>query len=165
MLRYGSILTVALVIYWLSLSGYFVPLILILGALSILFVLYLCYRMDILDFETVPYLQIPATLRYFVWLFIEIFKANLIVVRAVLRPDMVVTPKMVKIKSHHKTDIARAMFANSITLTPGTVSVEMKEDEILVHALLTEMSSPKGFLEMEARAGRAVGEINKDIGS
>lgn len=147
-----------MVAYWLSLSGYFIPMILSFGVISILFVLWLCKRMDILDFETVPYERTPATFMYFIWLSSEIVKANLQVVKAVMRPDMEVTPTMVKIPSKHKTDIARTMFANSITLTPGTVSVAIREDHILVHALLTEMSNPEDFAEMEERAGRAVGE-------
>ena len=105
LLRYIVLLTLAMVAYWLSLSGYFIPMILSFGVISIVFVLWLCKRMDILDFETVPYERTPATFKYFIWLSREIVKANLQVVKAVMRPDMVVTPTMVKIPSKHKTDI------------------------------------------------------------
>lgn len=158
MLRYIFLLTLALILYWLSLSGYFIPMILSFGVISILLVLGLCKRMGILDFETAPYARTPAVFRYFVWLSREIVKANMAVVKAVMRPDMEVSPTMVRIPLKHKTDIARTMFANSITLTPGTVSVDITEDDILVHALLSEMSAPEDFAEMETRAGRSVGE-------
>ncbi|NNE57570.1 MAG: Na+/H+ antiporter subunit E [Hellea sp.] len=160
MLRFGLVLAIVMVIYWFSLSGYFDhPLLLVLGAISVLLVLGLCQRMKILDEETAPYLNLPKTLTYFVWLFKEIVKANVHVMRAVLSPGLEVSPKMVKIKSSPATEIGKTMFANSITLTPGTVSVEMSEKEILVHALLTEMSDPEGFEEMADRSAWAIGEL------
>ncbi|MGB0907837.1 MAG: Na+/H+ antiporter subunit E [Maricaulaceae bacterium] len=159
MLRYGLVLTAALAAFWIILSGYFTGMLLTLGVISILTVLFLCARMGILDEETSPYLHIPKTLSYYVWLFREIFKANITVVRAVLNPDLVVSPKMTRVPINRHTDMGAVMFANSITLTPGTVSVEMNDDDILVHALLTEMSNPDDFAEMGSRAGWSVGEI------
>lgn len=158
MARYGLILAFFLALYWLALSGHYTPLILTLGALSILTVIGLTLRMKILDEETVPYLHAPKTLSYYAWLFVEIVKANVAVVRAVLSPDLEVSPKMVSIPAKQGTDMARTMFANSITLTPGTVSVDMVGDEILVHALLADMSDPSGFVEMGERSAWSVGE-------
>lgn len=159
MLRYSLVLAVVLAVFWLALSGYFhEPLILSFGVISILLVIALCIRMKIMDEETVPYLNMPKTLTYFIWLGKEIVKANVQVVKAVLSPDMQVSPTMVKIPSTPDTEIGKTMFGNSITLTPGTVTVEMSEDEILVHALLEEMSDPKGFAEMASRAAKSVGE-------
>lgn len=162
MVRFAIVLTIVLAGYWLTLSGYFKPLLLGLGVVSIAFTVWLCGRMKILDNETVPYLNIPKTLSYFVWLFGEVVKANLGVAKAVLRPDMVISPTLIKIPMPQQTDIGRTMFANSITLTPGTVSVEMNEDHILVHALLEEMADPDDFVEMGARAGWSVGEVGND---
>ena len=149
---------IALVATWLTLSGYFTPMLLTLGAISIALVIGACLRMNILDRETAPYLSMPKTLIYFVWLFKEIIKANVQVVRAVLKPDMLVSPTLTKIPYSQEIDLSKVMFANSITLTPGTVSVLMEEDHILVHALLSEMSDPEDFREMGARASNAVGE-------
>jgi multicomponent Na+:H+ antiporter subunit E len=69
---------------------------------------------------------------------------------------------MTKIPTTGKSDLAKTMFANSITLTPGTVAVEMAEDHILVHALLSEMSDPEDFKEMSDRSAWAVGEGGPD---
>lgn len=157
-MRFGLVLAFILAAYWWALSGYFIPMILAFGVISILLVLGLCFRMRIMDSETVPYLYIPKTLSYFVWLFGEIVKANVEVVKAVLSPDLEISPTMVSVPSSRQSDIGRTMFANSITLTPGTVSVEMTEDEILVHALLSDMSKPESFAEMGTRAGWSVGE-------
>jgi len=95
--------------------------------------------MRILDAETAPYATIFQTLIYFRWLFVEIVKANIAVVRAVLSPNMAVSPTLTRIPTPQKTDIGRVVFANSITLTPGTVSVDVQDDHILVHALLSEI--------------------------
>jgi multicomponent Na+:H+ antiporter subunit E len=156
-MRFAFILSLAMVATWLTLSGYFIPLILIFGAISIGIVVWMCRRMGILDGETVPYLTVPLTLQYFIWLFSEIVKANVQVVKAVLSPDLEVSPTLVKIPLNTDADIAETMFANSITLTPGTVSVDMQPDHILVHALLEDMSAPEGFEEMERRSAWAVG--------
>ena len=156
-MRYAFILTLAMVAAWLTLSGYFIPMILTFGAISIAIVVWMCRRMGILDGETVPYLSLLPTTSYFVWLFVEIVKANVQVVKAVLSPDLEVSPTLVKIPLNTDIDIAETMFANSITLTPGTVSVDMEPDHILVHALLEEMSAPEDFTEMEKRSAWAVG--------
>ena len=156
-MRYAFILTLAMVAAWLTLSGYFIPMILTFGAISIAIVVWMSRRMGILDAETVPYLSLLQTISYFVWLFAEIVKANVQVVKAVLSPDLEVSPTLVKIPLNTDADIAETMFANSITLTPGTVSVDMQPDHILVHALLEDMSTPEDFAEMEERSAWAVG--------
>ena len=158
MLRFATILLLALAATWWVLSGYTKPLLLTLGAISLGLVLWMAARMRILDRETAPYLTIPQTLNYFVWLFKEIVKANVAVVRAVMAPDLAVSPTLVKIPANGKSDLAKTMFANSITLTPGTVSVDLQEDHILVHALLSEMSDPDDFAEMSDRSAFAVGD-------
>lgn len=158
LLKYGLILSVALAIFWISLSGYFTGMLLTFGVISILLVLGLCARMNILDVETVPYTKLASTLSYFGWLSGEIVKANMTVVRAVLNPDLQVSPTLVKIPAKQQTDIGRSMFANSITLTPGTVSMALEDGDILVHALLSEMAVADDFAEMGERSAKAVGE-------
>lgn len=133
-------------------------MLLTLGVISILFVLWMAKRMRIIDHETAPYLTVPQTISYFAWLFVEIIKANIAVVRAVLSPDMFVSPTLTRIPTPQKTDIGKVMFANSITLTPGTISLDIQDDHILVHALLSEMSNPDDFGEMAERSAWAIGE-------
>lgn len=157
-IRAVIILILALATFWAILSGIFDrKLVLISGALSILFIIWLVFRMKILDDETVPYSfgQAPV---YFSWLFGEIVSANMSVVKAVLKPDLEVSPKLVKIPMRHATDLGKVTFANSITLTPGTVSVAMEEHDILVHALLADMAKPAAFLEMEEKSAWAVSD-------
>ena len=162
MIRSALVLLVILVAYWLMLSGYLHnPVLLTLGAISVVIVLGLSVRMKIIDAETAPYINVMA-LGYFVWLFIEIIKANMAVVKAVLSPNMEISPKTTKVPMKQSTDLGRVTFANSITLTPGTIAVEMCDDKILVHALLSEMTAASGFAEMGERAGRAVSDPMQD---
>ena len=164
MLRFATILLFILAATWWVLSGFTKPIILTLGAISIGLVILICFRMKILDRETAPYLTVPQTLAYFGWLFVEIVKANIAVVRQIVSPDMEVSPTMTKVPTGSKSDLARTMFANSITLTPGTVSIALEDDHILVHALLSEMSDPEDFEEMGDRSAWAVGESEGEAG-
>lgn len=158
MLKYAFMLTLALVLYWIIMSGIYTPMILILGVISITLVVLLTWRMKILDVETVPYHNIPKALSYYVWLFVEIVKANVQVVRAVLSPNLEVSPTLIRVPARQTSEIGKTVFANSITLTPGTVSMEMEGDMILVHALLSEMANPDDFAEMGERSSWSVGE-------
>ena len=162
MLRFTLILIVALCATWLTLSGYFKPMLLTLGVISIVLTVWMAKRMRILDGETAPYMTTLQTVSYFGWLFIEIIKANIAVVKAVMSPDLSVSPTLTRIPTPQKTDIGKVMFANSITLTPGTVSVDIQDDHILVHALLSEMSDPEDFIDMAERSAWAIGE-NIDV--
>ena len=163
MTRSALILLVILVLYWLALSGYFDHMVLfVTGGISVALVVALVARMKILDAETVPYVHGKA-LGYFPWLFREIIKANFAVVKAVLSPDMEISPSLIEIDMEQESDLGRTVFANSITLTPGTVSIVLDEKKILVHALLDEMTDPEGFQEMGRRSGWAVSDGMVDM--
>jgi multicomponent Na+:H+ antiporter subunit E len=79
----------------------------------------------------------PKSLFFMVWyifvLAIEIVKANLDVALRVISPSIPVNPEVVKIKTALKTPIARLILANSITLTPGTLTVNIKDDILSIH--------------------------------
>ncbi len=141
---------------WLGLSGHYQPLIMWLGGLSVLLSAFLAVRLETLDRESAPFFGLPGILTYWVWLMIEIVKANWIVIKACLRAELDINPALVKVKTSCESDLARTTFANSITLTPGTVSVTLEGDKILVHALYEEEAQPEVFAEMDRRSKRAV---------
>lgn len=116
-------------------SGIFEPLILILGVFSCALVVVIAMRMDVIDHEAVPVHLTFKVLLYWPWLLWEIVKANIDVTKRVLGfAD--ISPTMVRIKATQKTDLGIVIFANSITLTPGTISIDVDEEGyILVHAL------------------------------
>jgi multicomponent Na+:H+ antiporter subunit E len=156
-MTYGVGLTVILVLLWLTLSGQFTlsgdyPLVMGFGVLSIVGTVALSARMRILDRETVPVVPALPLMMYWVWLGGEILKANLAVVRLVMRPQIDIEPRLVRVPAEQRSGLGHAVFANSITLTPGTVTIDVEEDGFLVHALDTSFTDPVGFAEMGARS-------------
>mgnify|MGYP000847563464 FL=1 len=145
-------LILALAAFWFALSGETAPLFLMLGALSVLLTLWLVARLKIVDRDASPYHRVPQMLIYGVWLIGEIVKANVAVVRRILGPTHAIDPVMVNVTSSARTSLGRAIFANSITLTPGTVTVDVDGDKLKVHALVRETSSAASFAPMDRRA-------------
>ncbi|MDA1101655.1 MAG: Na+/H+ antiporter subunit E [Proteobacteria bacterium] len=132
---HGIGLCLALSACWLLLSGYFGILLLSLGAASVAFCVWIAMRMDLIDHEGVP-LHITWTgLRYLPWLFWEIIKANIDVAKLVIHPALPIAPSLFDAPVSQKTDLGQVLYANSITLTPGTVSVDLNPGFIRVHAL------------------------------
>lgn len=131
-------LFLSLAIFWLINSGHYTLLILSLGLVSIALVLYIMYRMDVIDHESqslVLPLKIPG---FHLWLTKQIILSNISVVKHVWLGNKTISPVLTKIKANQKTDMGKVIYANSITLTPGTVAVDLVGDEITVHALLQE---------------------------
>ncbi len=76
----------------------------------------------------------------FAW---QVFKANVDVAMRVLSPGMPLNPGIIRIRTSLKTDIARTFLANSITLTPGTMTVEIKEDVLYIHWIDVKSHDPE----------------------
>ena len=93
-------------------------------------------------------------LLYLPWLMVEIVKANFDVARIVLSQDMAISPRLIRVKASQKTVLGQVVYANSITLTPGTVSLDLRDGEILVHALTNETAEGVLTGEMDARVCR-----------
>lgn len=140
MARY-AISGLALAALWLLLSGYFDnPLLLGFGLASVILCMLLGGRAAVIDEEGAPIAMVPQIVGYWYWLAIEIGKANIAVARQVLAVNPDLSPKIVRVPMPPKTNAGRATFANSITLTPGTVSIDVTENEIVVHALTEELA-------------------------
>lgn len=128
-------LTLALAVTWLLWSGNFKPLLLLLGIVSVALTLALAQRMELMRREYFTLDLIPSMLRYWAWLLREIVRANLSVARIILTPSLPISPTMVTIRSPCSGLIGQATLANSITLTPGTLTVDAHEGELRVHCL------------------------------
>lgn len=145
-------LGIFLAVLWLLLSGFFKPLLLFFGLVSVSLTVYLATRMDVVDHEGHPvHLKIRLTIRYWLWLLKEIILSNIDVCRRILSPDMPISPVLIKVKSSQKTDLGHVIYANSITLTPGTVSMNIDGDTIEVHALTKEGAENLQAGEMNRR--------------
>ncbi len=120
---------------WVLLSGHYTPLLLVLGVLSTLLVVFLAARADLIDREIYPILLKASVLFYWFWLGREIIKSNINVARLILDPAMPISPNVFTVRAFQKTELGRVTYANSITLVPGTVAMDVEEDVITVHAL------------------------------
>lgn len=154
-------LIVALALFWLGLSGHYTPLIISLGLTSILITIVLSGRLGLLDREGSPYFSIFGFLLYLPWLLKEIFLANITVIKACLRADLDIHPALVKVKTRCESDLAKTLFANSITLTPGTVTIEVERGRMLVHALYEDKAEPEVFVPMDTRCAKAIDGIKR----
>lgn len=127
-----------LAVIWLLLSGHYQPLILGFGVASIILVLLIAHRMDVVDHEGQPLQVTKQTIPYMFWLAKEVWKSNLDVMQRILSPKLKISPALAEVPAPQQTDLVRSMYANSITLTPGTVSIRTENDRILIHALSKE---------------------------
>lgn len=146
-------LTLLLIIFWLLNSGLFKPLIFILGAFSIVLVLIISSRMKVIDEESQPLhltRNIPA---YYAWLLKELVISNIKVARTIWQGHLQLQPALTTIKMDHLSDMGKVIYANSISLTPGTVTTDVTENSITVHALdkssITDIQS--GAMEARVR--------------
>tara|TARA_B110000467_G_C17911387_1_gene260020 strand:- start:67 stop:540 length:474 start_codon:yes stop_codon:yes gene_type:complete len=124
--------------FWLLNSGHNTLLILLLGLASILLVLVIAHKMDVVDHESQPLYLTRNIFSYYLWLTKEIIKTNIIVVKHIWLGNQSISPTLRRIKISQKTDMGKVIYANSITLTPGTVAIDIIDDEIVVHALLKQ---------------------------
>lgn len=124
--------------FWLLLSGVFTPFLIGAGAGSAIAVVWFARRMDLVDVESFPLVMWHTTFRYWPWLLKEIVKSGWNVTCIVLAPALPVSPTLVRFRPGQRTPVGLVTHANSITLTPGTITIEATPDEFLVHGLTRE---------------------------
>ncbi len=145
-------LLVTLFALWLLLSGHYGALLLSLGLFSCLLCVYIARRMDVVDREGHPAHLSLRLFAYFPWLAWETIKSNIAVAKLILDPRMPISPSVFTVRASQPGDLGKVIYANSITLTPGTVSMSIDGDQILVHAI-----------DHEAEAGLKSGEMDRRV--
>jgi multicomponent Na+:H+ antiporter subunit E len=153
-MRHGLALSFLLSAFWLVNSGHYTTLLLFFMVASVVSIVALSHYMDVVDGEAQP-LSITFTLPiYLIWLTKEVVLANVAVAKCVWRGEESISPRTIEVTASQKSDLGKVIYANSITLTPGTVSIDLEGDTILVHALDAE--SAEGLLtgEMDRRVCR-----------
>ena len=144
-------LSVMLSAFWLINSGHYTSLLLFFMVVSVLFVATLCHQMDVVDGESQP-LNLTFTIpMYWLWLIKEVAVSNITVARCVWKGADSISPSVIKVKANQKSDLGIVIYANSITLTPGTVSIDLEDNEITVHALTRETAADLLTGEMDRR--------------
>jgi len=124
--------------FWLLLSGHTEPLLIALGSISTLLTIFLASRMKVIDSESYPIEMLPRLFRYYFFLAKEIVLANLDVIKRILKPGHSISPKVVRLPAKKNSDLSKVIYANSITLTPGTVTMDLANNELQIHALSEE---------------------------
>ncbi|MEJ2255940.1 MAG: Na+/H+ antiporter subunit E [Woeseiaceae bacterium] len=130
-------LLVLLAAAWLLWSGIYKPLLLWLGAFSCALTVYIAHRVGF--FERASGLHvIPKLPGLSIWLLAEIVKSSVEVVRLILDPKLPISPTVVYLDAEPEGSVGQVILANSITLTPGTVTLDVFEDRLCVHCLTRE---------------------------
>ena len=133
--------------FWILMSGYYTPLILSLGVISCLLCVYLTIKGKFLDNETLPIYFFPRLIQYSLWLIKEILKSNIATAKVIIMKSE--EPELFSVKATQKTNEGKVTYANSITLTPGTVTTQIKNDIFEVHALTKDFGDDVRSSEMD----------------
>lgn len=138
--------------FWLINSGHYSPLLLALGMLSVAFVVYLTHRMDVIDHESQPLhlsgQKLPA---YYLWLTGKIIASNITVVKLIWQVRPSISPCARWITLSQRSEVGKVIYANSITLTPGTVAMDLHDDKVFVHALTRDGMTELADGQMDRR--------------
>ena len=129
------VLLVPLVAAWLLWSGIYKPLLLALGVFSCLLTIFIKHRMQYFETEVFALRIGSRLISYWLWLAKEVVKSSIDVARIVLSPSLPISPQVVTVKASCTHPVDQAILANSITLTPGTLALDVHNGEIAVHAL------------------------------
>jgi len=131
---------VLLAAVWIVWSWHFEPLIIGFGVAAVALTVFVARRLQILDEETVPFELNLRLLVFLPWLAWEVVKANLQVARTILSPSLPIRPHLIRVPADQRTTIGNVILANTITITPGTISLDLRDGVILVHCLDDEMA-------------------------
>lgn len=147
-----------LMLLWVSLSGYFNALQLGLGVVSVVAVTWLTVHLDIPTLDRSRLKMMLRLPRYSLWLTREILVSNMLVAKIILSPDMPLKRTMISSKPKQHSDLGVTIYANSITLTPGTVTIDVDADGLSVHALNQRIADDLMSDQMNVQVARLEGE-------
>ena len=145
------VISISLYAIWLLLSGHYISLLLALGGLSVLIVTYLLRKMDQVDAEPIKLRPGFKFFRYVGWLLWQVVLSNIDVARRIWHPKLPIQPCWEKLDTEVSTPLEKTLYANSITLTPGTLTTDVKADHFLIHSLTPEGIEDLRKAEMQRR--------------
>lgn len=134
--RYVSVIALLflLSLAWLFWSGIYKPILLWLGVFSCLLSLFLAHRIGFFNVATGLHVA-PKLPGYWLWLLKEVAKSSYDVSKIVLSPSLPIQPTLVKLEAEPKGAIGQVILSNAITLSPGTVTLDLHQDQLQVHCL------------------------------
>jgi multicomponent Na+:H+ antiporter subunit E len=146
-----------LLLFWLALSGHYTPWLIAMGVASALLTALAARRLGIVDPEGHPLHLLWGAFTYFPWLAREVAKSAWGVSKIIINPRLPISPTMTVVKASQRTGAGLATYANSITLTPGTITVGVTGNDLTVHALTSEGARDLEAGGMDARVRRFEG--------
>ena len=152
------ILTAALVATWLIWSGLYKPLLLGLGVVSVALTLWLSVRMGLHRQAVFALDLVPRLLVFWAGLLVDIIKSNFVVARIILTPSLPISPTVVRLEPRLEGQVGRATLANSITLTPSTVTLDAHRGVFLVHCLTEDSARETCNSDLGEQLRRALGD-------
>ena len=155
-MRYVS-LSLILFGFWLVLSGHYTIITVTAGIVSVIGVVLLAKRMEIVDGEGHPIHLLARAVTYLPWLARAIMTSAWDVTKIILNPRLPISPTLIRVKASQKTPVGITVYANSITLTPGTISARVSGHEILVHAVTRDGAEEVGEGTMDRRVTKFEG--------
>lgn len=147
-------LTLVLTLFWVLLSWHFTPFLLGCGIASIALTLYLALRMKVVDEESQPLHLSVHIVGYWFWLAKEVVISNWDVTRHIWSPQKRIFPRVITVDAAPQTPFGLMIYANSITLTPGTVCLDVTDGTIKAHALTKSAAAGLEKGEMGTRIRR-----------
>ena len=146
-------LLLILMFSWVLWSGIYKPLLLGLGLFSALLSVWLAQRIEFFR-HPIPLRALLRLPIFWGWLLREVIKSSIDVARIVLSPSLPISPTTVELTTTEATEAGKVILGNSITLSPGTVTIDVHEDRLLVHCLTREGAESLQSMEVEQRTAR-----------
>tara|TARA_B100000131_G_C17965111_1_gene552032 strand:- start:430 stop:912 length:483 start_codon:yes stop_codon:yes gene_type:complete len=138
--------------FWIFLSGKFSLILLLSGLISSLLVSYMSNDLLIGNSDIrLGFIRTIKFIRFLPWLLWQVVLANIDLALRTLHPKMPINPILINIKNDLKSDLGMVILANSITLTPGTVTIDVNKNEFLVHVISEKAAQSLISGEMQMR--------------
>ena len=145
----SAILVLSLLALWLLLSGIYKPLIIGFGVFSSICCIWIASKLNLVGKRGLASdVSLSGLVSYLFWLTVEIGKADWAVAKVILSETLPVRHRLIAVPASQKSDFGKMIFANSITITPGTITVETETDHFIVHALTDNAADQKALAEM-----------------
>jgi multicomponent Na+:H+ antiporter subunit E len=155
----SAALVITLFAFWLVLSGMYTPFLVLSGLSASITTAALAWRMRIADPEGHPVHLVQGAVAYWPWLLKEVLLSGWHVSRIILDPRLPISPTLTRFVPSQKSTVGLVTHANSITLTPGTVTIEAEHEYFLVHALTSAGAERLAHSEMDRRVSRFEGVV------
>lgn len=153
-MRYTLSLLLLLIAFWASNSNIYTEFLFIGAFVSIMLVLLISHRLCLLDQESLPLHLLTRIAPFYCWLIKEIMVGSFYVLKLIFLGNKAISPTIITITLDFNDELSKVIFANSITLVPGTLSLKLDKQSVQVHALTQELADELLNGEMARRIKR-----------